>query len=316
MKNYKNPCYRVNDKVQCLPYFYLIGVPKAGTSDLFARICHHQDVMPPLKKETQFWPRTRFKGTSYDLYLQYFHEASQKIDSLTNITENGMIYHYAITGTATPSDFWDNDLWHYDMYNTHLDEPAIITPHHLYHINPKSKFIIIFRNPAERLYSDYCYRRHTRPTATSQRFHGNVTRAIKMYTDCFSKYSIRKCVYDRNLARDAVVWIRLGLYNIYMMHWLKVFPRQQFLLLDYDEYRKDRKRSLGRVYKFLELRTPNRKQWEQILQGVAKNTNFRRKKKAGPMLEETRQLLNNFYRNSSTEIAKYFGEDRPKWSKI
>lgn len=45
---YKNPCWRQDEllgHLACLPYAYLLGQPKSGTSDLFERIKEHGDVM-------------------------------------------------------------------------------------------------------------------------------------------------------------------------------------------------------------------------------------------------------------------------------
>jgi hypothetical protein len=35
----------------CLPYFYILGQPKAGTSDLWSRLTSHPEIHPPQKKE-------------------------------------------------------------------------------------------------------------------------------------------------------------------------------------------------------------------------------------------------------------------------
>ena len=53
-RKYKNPCWSDNmagkdsgnteGVVQCLPYVYLLGQPKCGSSDLFERLKRHPDV--------------------------------------------------------------------------------------------------------------------------------------------------------------------------------------------------------------------------------------------------------------------------------
>lgn len=46
LQEFKNPCWRDDgDKLQCLPYAYVLGQPKCGTSDLFERLKAHQDIM-------------------------------------------------------------------------------------------------------------------------------------------------------------------------------------------------------------------------------------------------------------------------------
>ncbi|KAK7471388.1 hypothetical protein BaRGS_00035940 [Batillaria attramentaria] len=52
--NFRNPCwYEENSSLgmSCLPYFYLAGFPKCGTTDLWNRICMHPDVARPAHKE-------------------------------------------------------------------------------------------------------------------------------------------------------------------------------------------------------------------------------------------------------------------------
>lgn len=60
--SHKNPCWTsVNGKLKCLPYFQVIGMDKCGTTDLFARISRHPDVVPNVKnKETMWWSWERY----------------------------------------------------------------------------------------------------------------------------------------------------------------------------------------------------------------------------------------------------------------
>ena len=46
LSNMKNPCWKSpnGNKLQCLPYFYLAGIPKCGTTDLYDRISLHPQV--------------------------------------------------------------------------------------------------------------------------------------------------------------------------------------------------------------------------------------------------------------------------------
>ena len=59
---HKNPCWTaVNGNLKCLPYFQVIGMDKCGTTDLFARISRHPDVVPNAKdKETMWWSWERY----------------------------------------------------------------------------------------------------------------------------------------------------------------------------------------------------------------------------------------------------------------
>jgi ankyrin repeat protein len=80
LEEYKNPCwYRPAEQGQeeekeeghhhqqqherelvCLPFAYLLGQPKAGTSDLFERVKAHPKVIPPTRKEVRWFTRGEF----------------------------------------------------------------------------------------------------------------------------------------------------------------------------------------------------------------------------------------------------------------
>jgi hypothetical protein len=46
-RRYKNPCWESSGahELACLPYAYILGQPKSGTSDLFMRLTGHEKIM-------------------------------------------------------------------------------------------------------------------------------------------------------------------------------------------------------------------------------------------------------------------------------
>ncbi|KAL3889980.1 hypothetical protein ACJMK2_002292 [Sinanodonta woodiana] len=75
IKGSKNPCWFNNEHfVVCLPYFYVIGAPKCGTTDLFAKISMHPEFISPIVKEPEWISYDRFEYLSSDLsiYLSNF----------------------------------------------------------------------------------------------------------------------------------------------------------------------------------------------------------------------------------------------------
>ena len=74
-EGYKNPCFRNPRKhfmdhspelLQCVPYFFVIGFPKCGTTDLFDRLSHHPEFIKPSFKEIHWISRYRFIPPKYD----------------------------------------------------------------------------------------------------------------------------------------------------------------------------------------------------------------------------------------------------------
>lgn len=47
-------------RLRCLPFFYIIGQPKCGTTDLFHRLLLHPDIKFNTMKEPHWWTRKRF----------------------------------------------------------------------------------------------------------------------------------------------------------------------------------------------------------------------------------------------------------------
>lgn len=47
-------------RLRCLPFFYIIGQPKCGTTDLFHRLVLHPDIKFSTMKEPHWWSRRRF----------------------------------------------------------------------------------------------------------------------------------------------------------------------------------------------------------------------------------------------------------------
>lgn len=67
LPNFRNPCFKIPNfsksdttPINCLPYFYLVGAPKAGTTDLFTRMVRHPEISKFVPKEPHWLTRKRF----------------------------------------------------------------------------------------------------------------------------------------------------------------------------------------------------------------------------------------------------------------
>ena len=58
LNSIRNPCWKEKNKISCLPAFFLAGFPKAGSTDLWAKIERHPEVFPTFK-ELHWWTRRR-----------------------------------------------------------------------------------------------------------------------------------------------------------------------------------------------------------------------------------------------------------------
>lgn len=75
LKNYMNPCWREicqensNNCIRCLPYFYLVGAPKCGTTDFFRRITEHPQISNESGKENHWLTRKRYEESITSLHF-------------------------------------------------------------------------------------------------------------------------------------------------------------------------------------------------------------------------------------------------------
>ncbi|XP_067676205.1 carbohydrate sulfotransferase 15-like [Haliotis asinina] len=321
LPNFKNPCWYAKEdgkfRLKCLPYYHLLGVCKSGTTDLSYRILAHEDVLGCndcwKKKEIFYWCRRRYGYTvdmegvrtpcNFSCFLQKFTTAAQKIEQ--EVTESG--YHNMITGDASPSDFSDFRGWPKIPQNAGLQEPVVTTPHLIRHVYTDPKFILILRNPTDRLYSDYTMRHGQTP----EDFHEAVRDDIRIEDACMRNHSVEQCLYSVELARKLRTRIFLGCYSVYMRQWLNVFPRDQFLILRTEDHDKDPTAQLKSVYNYLKLNYTE--EWLASITRVPHQNASEKKKRMGPMLEKTRVLLDAFYSRYNHDLADMLQDKMFLW---
>lgn len=71
LPNYKNPCWYDNlsgKTLLCVPYFFLLGVTKCGTSDVWQKLSFHPQIVRQVGKESHWWTQGRY-GTYTYIYL-------------------------------------------------------------------------------------------------------------------------------------------------------------------------------------------------------------------------------------------------------
>ncbi|PIK44101.1 hypothetical protein BSL78_19027 [Apostichopus japonicus] len=80
LANYKNPCYKKasDGKLHCLPYFFLLGTPKSGTTDIWSKIVQHPDVVCRAK-EPHWWTRKSYRKIS-DALMKYCRPLEASIE--------------------------------------------------------------------------------------------------------------------------------------------------------------------------------------------------------------------------------------------
>ncbi|XP_064621022.1 carbohydrate sulfotransferase 15-like [Lineus longissimus] len=298
LEDYKNPCWWQMGKFLCLPYFYIIGFRKCATTDLFARLNMHPHVVQPWRKET-YWISYRKKrlppSDFADLYgTTIFSKAANNPDKI-------------IMGDGDP-----NVAWFF------LDSPpkSIVLPAYLIHrYTPAARMIVMMRQPASRLYSDYLYLQH--PDRSPQHFHENALATMERYTECFKEDTVRNCVYNRKLFQldnKSMIHLSHSMYSIYVAEWLKVFPREQFLFTRTEDFGVKMGEELKKTFKFLDLHA-----FEENEMGILTNmskANQNAKSDVGKIMPETEAALNEFFQPFNEALADITGDKKFYWDDL
>ena len=146
LHQYRNPCWQEGKTVQCLPYFFIGGFPKCGTTDLFQKLLLHPEICSGRSKEPHWWTRIRYKDRQKD-FVHYTNFFRKSISSIVQTVDDHR-FHPLVLTEGSASTVWDNKS------NEH---PSYLNIHVMYSVLPQAKFVLIIRDPVARLYSDYLY---------------------------------------------------------------------------------------------------------------------------------------------------------------
>ncbi|XP_041360480.1 carbohydrate sulfotransferase 15-like [Gigantopelta aegis] len=316
----KNPCWHdESSHVSCLPYFHILGCAKCSTTDLYSRLCIHPHIVKNrgiFGKEALWWSWTKYgiMGVSkcairsLTEYVNVFKSVANRIETALNHSESD--YTHLITGDASPPDFWDFRGWPLLPQNHGLKEPKVLTPHLMKHLYREPKFILLLRNPTDRLYSDFFFMRAGK---TPHDFHNAVQRSLAVLDRCRAKYSTRQCFYSADIYRRLSTRIHFGCYSVFLKEWLDVFPLRHFLFLKTEEYISNITSNLQTIYSFLKLDPLPREQLMTAEKRSPVRVNKEREK-AGVMLEKTRRILDKFYKPFTEELATILNDTRFLWT--
>ncbi|XP_046378221.2 carbohydrate sulfotransferase 15-like [Haliotis rufescens] len=298
LSDYKNPCWRKSNtrRLVCLPYFYLVGFPKCGSTFTFSTIVAHPEVAKPKKKETHWLARGRYNvNSNLNRFLGMFSTVAKVIEeNVIADSHTDRTFHPLITGDGSPSTVWNNPNWRYLPGNYNCTEPRVLTPHYIHHLNPSTNIIIVIRNPTDMRISDYNY--FYKGHITAESFHDKVVDDLRMFKDCCSKFPMRTCAYNSSFKERMLI----GLYHVFISDWMKVFPRDHILIARLEDMRDDPYASYSKIFEFLGLSQVSRSELHQILS----KSNMNQSRKRFQVKNETRRLLEDFFRPHNIELAK------------
>ncbi|XP_044070809.1 carbohydrate sulfotransferase 15-like [Siniperca chuatsi] len=322
--NFHQHLYHRNGKLfrlRCLPFFYIIGQPKCGTTDLFHRLLLHPEVKFNTMKEPHWWTRKRFgyirfkdgfqESFPVEDYLDLFDLAAHNIQE--KISGNSSGDHCTlITGEASASTMWDNQAWSYLHGDREETEPPFLAQDFIHTVQPGAKIIIMLRDPVERLYSDYLYFKMANKSAED--FHQKVIESVQLFQSCLSERSLRSCIYNTSLSNAMPVRLHLGMYIIFLLDWLTVFHREQILVLRLEDYAANLKVTIKKVFDFLSVGPLSEQVEAALTKRPLSNTRRAADRNLGPMLPATRDLLKKFHQPFNHKLASVLENEAFLWS--
>ncbi|XP_071509037.1 carbohydrate sulfotransferase 15-like [Diadema antillarum] len=276
LPGFKSSCWYVKKtNLRCLPYFYLLGTPKSGTTDLWEKITKHPDVVYARKEIMQWWTMGRKRDGS-------------------------------------PSTFWDNQNWK-TWFRNRYQGPQYVTADVMRAIQPDAKLLVILREPVSRLYSGYLYFEDS-SRKSPEHFHQEVTMAISKFNSCREKLSYRACAYSPDQVHHGnFARILIGLYAVFTRDWLRAFPREQLKIVRMEDWQINCTGILTDIFSFLTLGNLSPEHTAQICEATPQNSNKAKLREVGDMLPQTISVLKDFYQRSNEELSQLLGSDKFLW---
>lgn len=202
-----------------LPDFIIVGASRSGTTTLWHYLKNHPQVFMPEKKELRF-----FEQDDYFLQGQTFYESYFKNSEM-----------HKVRGEASPPYFEagitkrKNNVYRFDSSND--------VPFRIQKMLPDVKIIITLRSPITRTFSQFVK---------------NLRQGKEKY------YSLKKAIKaelngERSYLNDHTSWIYKNTYSIHLKRWFDLFPKENILVLIFENWKKNPETALQKISDFLEV---------------------------------------------------------------
>ena len=260
----KEPEQKIEPRMLKAPNFFVVGTVKAGTTSLYNYLQEHPQVyMSPIKEPHHF--ATDMRVSEFNPFYARNLKTDITEDLAGELSEINMI---AAIVHSRPQ--------YLELFRDVKDEKAIgevstsymysaTAAEEIYKFNPKAKIIISLRNPVSRAYSHYLM--NYRSGAVRGQFHDELVADINRQP---KGWGISRLYLDH------------GYYHQQVQRYFNLFPREQILVLIFDELSKDPEGTMKRVFDFLGVET-----------GFKSDTNVIHNKAKVPVSGLARKIINH-----------------------
>ena len=261
-----------------LPDFLIIGEHKCGTTSLFELMMEHPNIVRPQIKEINYFNKINRKIPPFQIednfkkgvlwYKSHFPTIFQKYSFSKKYKSK------LITGEATTHYLFQSD----------------IVPKRVARVLPTVKLIVILRNPVDRAYSHYCMLKIEGIEPLS--FEDAIGIENKELSTKINKITLPK----NHIRIKEHLYLSRGVYVDNLKRWMNIFPKEQFLILQTEEFNSKPNDILNRVYTFLDLPLWNNKDH--------KKHNVGQYEKMNP---NTRKLLVDYFKPHNKRLKEFLG---------
>ena len=301
----------------CIPTVYFIGFPRSGSSQIYQMMLHNPALVGGITKEPHWWTR-HYQSVTDSNTTERTLEVLRYLVQYFPAVEYVKRHPQALAVDASQSTIWD----------TRIDEHLCTTPTLITSVVPGAKFIVVMRDPVERLYSDFAYicEEHWRLNEMEtvpqsyledavETFHDVVKREIAYFEECLQTAPLEECTSQALSGKHVTSHcgrVRLGisLYYVHIARWLAVVPRDKFLFLSTDDLHSDPYALIQSVWAFLGVPFQTKQDLIDILY-TKLNTNKLAHMK---IMDKTKQMLRTFFRPYNTRLSELLGDKRFLWN--
>jgi hypothetical protein len=250
-----------------LPDFYILGGQKCGTTSMFVYLSKHPGILSPSSKDIRFFDKYFSKGVNW-----YKINFPLKLTKFFTRKKHSKI----LTGEGT---------------ERYLDHP--FAPQRIKEITPDAKFIILLRNPVDRAHSHYTMiqRRNSEPSSFEKAIEDEEQRITEPFNKMLNDSNYYSDIYFRH------AYLHRGLYVDKIKRWMEVFPKEQFLIIQSEEFFKNPSKTYNDVLEFLGLPSHDLKTYEPI-----------RKQKKSILKKQTQQKLQNYFKPHNEKLYNFLGK--------
>ena len=314
-------------KLYCLPYMYLLGYPKCGTTSLYDYFKKHPE-FATMSTRGCGWISQHTSGL-IDKYpanvksvfhlLDHFYLASRQVE----LSSSDHHIHNKIIADFSPATSWRQHGFEQHKGGSMCDPPLLLKE-----LQPDAKFIVLLREPVDRLYSAFWFypSDRWRKKLSPKVFAEDVQTYFERLKQCDKSTSMLECLKQAEKFHHhfqdfehvySIEQIRTGFYYLYLLPWLQVFPRKNFFFIRTEDMKKDTGKIMQEIFKFLGMSSLQ----EEKLNVVVKNTvNFQAMLHSSNstilLSSSAKKLLRAYFRPFNEKLSELLNDSSFLWEDV